>query len=942
MRFRCFGPVEFWTGQLWKRVPGARPRTLLALLLMNAGVPLTMERLAHELWSGRPPASAPTAIRGYAWKLRRALGDPRGELIETRAGGYELRCDRASIDLFQFLTLTERARTTLLGGAAEESRETLTQALGLWRSGAFPDVLPTDAVVEEVRRLEERRLEATILLSESCLLLGRAGEVLDDLRARVAEHPLREGLWLALMRALHAAGRRTEALDAYRSARALLVAELGVEPGQDLRDLNQALIEGRGPAGRAASVPRQLARGATVFVGRRDLVELLCRQLGGPGGAVVTIEGPGGAGKSELAVHVAQLLAERFPDGQLHLDLQGANVALDPLTPAEALGQMLRALGADPRYLPPGIAEAAGLLRSLTAGRQILFLLDNAADAAQVRPLLPSRSCAVLITSRGNLATLGGPCHLLGPLRPAESTAMLASLSRAGRVEAEPEQAARIAELSGHLPLALRICAARLAARPTWSLRTLADRLADEQHRLDELAMDDLTVRTTFAVSYRDLECRQVRLFRLLGLLQWPEISLEEAAALSGRPAAACENVLEELFDARLLSSSARPGRYRMHDLVRLFAREEAERHVPPAERRAAITRVLGHHIATGLRASSLLTPFNVRWLTERERVVRHPPAVLNSPAEAIGWLDAERRTLLAAAAQAAALPGREARAAITLAAVLSGPLGVRGHWQDQIALNELALPVARRFGDLIAEARSCAYLAYTYGLRGQVEQALTLLRRAQALWRDSGYTLGQARAVAAFGALAMWQGEVDKGFSLLHQALDTFRFFGERHDEVLVRHQIGVAHTMRGGLDEAIEELRRAGELAERIGDPHGGFFTRFTLARTHRRRGDLAEAVIHFERAFHLARQVGDHYGEPEVLWELGTALRKLGRPESAAPYLDRALGLLTEMGALIPEHVPGLRADPPTALPAPIHHQRRWAVVRGHLRLHPETTF
>lgn len=922
VRFRCFGPLEFWTGHDWRRVPGARPRTLLALLLTRPSVPLSVERLAHQLWSGTPPESAATAIRGYTWKLRRALGDATGETIVTHSGGYEVRCARETVDVFRFGALTSQAREALLAGKAEEAKALLTEALGLWRGEAFADVMQADAVQEECRRLQERRIDATVLLSECSLRLDSGAEVLDDLRALIAGSPLREELWLQLMRVLNATGRRGEALEAYRQARALLVAELGVEPGQELRELHQSLIEERAPVRRR--VPRETARGAGVFVGREAEVAGLCADLEETGLAVV--DGPPGTGKSELAIHVVQRLAERFPDGQIHLDLQGCDLAREPLGPLEALGRLLRSLGADTRHLPAGLDEATALLRTLTAGRRMLFLLDNAAGAAQVRPLLPGRSCAVLVTGRRSLAALGGRVHRLGPLAPADSVRMLALLVGPERVKAEAAQSARIAELCGHLPLALRVCAARLNSRPSWPLAALADRLADERRRLDELAVDDLTVRACLMVGCRGLPERSAQLFRLLGLVRWPELTPAAVAALSGRPEQECESTMEELCDARMLDSP-RPGRYRLSDLVRLFAREEAERQLPGAERERAGESAVGFLVATGLRVTRLLTPYYLGWLSEGERALPYRAAVLNEPEAAIRFLDDERLAIEAAAA--------DPRFAVALAAAWSGPLGVRGHWQDRITLNELALTAARRDGDAFAEARSCLYLAYTYGMRGDADRVLPLLRRARQLSEELGDPVVQSRVGAGLGTLLIRQGHLADGTDMLRRSLTTMRVAGKRHDEVLFGHQLGLAFCLQGSYPAALTAMRRAQALAERIGDPHGEYYTHIGLARLYRAVGETAQAIDCFERALGFARRIGERYGEPELLWEIGTTL---GAPDNGRPYLDRALALLRESGDLPAEEFETLRGATNPARPARIDHDRRWAEFNSRIRVRP----
>ncbi|MEU6786914.1 BTAD domain-containing putative transcriptional regulator [Nonomuraea angiospora] len=599
MRLQALGPIRFWTGSDWVSVPGSRPRTLLALLMIDAGRPVTTAHMITELWPAKPPTTAATLIRGYILQLRRALGDLGSEAILTRASGYEMRCPADGTDVSRFDALTAQGRTALVKGATEEAHRLLTRALALWRGEPYSDALPTSTVTAEVSRLDERRLSATEGRIEAGLLQGQGPELIHELQGLTTEHPLREGLWAQLMRALYEADRRGDALDAYRRARQVLVAELGLEPGPDLRKLHRAVLEGQtlpdpgAPARPApisvltasASSPLELPRDVQSFTGRQqDLASLqrLMTDPGGPGAVVIT--GGGGMGKSALAVHLAHRLRDHFPGGQLYVDLQGSRGEWKPLPPAAALSRMLRALGVPPSGVPAETAEAAARFRSLTTGRDMLVLLDNAVDAAQVEPLLPGDGCTVLVTSRRSLATLVCAVHHLNTLSGQESLAMLSGLAGGERVAADHEAALRIVRHCEGLPLAVRIAAARLSSRPRWPLRWLADRLENEQSRLDELKLDDLSVRSTFAASFRQLEKDPggrdaTRLLSVLALSRHLHVTLPLAAELAGTALDQAEKLLEKLLDLRLLDSPE-PGRYQMHGLIGLFVKERAGRHL--------------------------------------------------------------------------------------------------------------------------------------------------------------------------------------------------------------------------------------------------------------------------------------------------------------------------------------------------------------------------
>ncbi|MEV4110945.1 BTAD domain-containing putative transcriptional regulator [Nonomuraea sp. NPDC049695] len=602
MRLQVLGPIRVWTGSDWVSVPGSRPRTLLALLTMGAGRPVTTAHMIAELWPAKPPTTAATLIRGYILQLRRALGDLAGETVLTRASGYELRCAPDATDVARFDALTARGRAALAKGDAEAAHLLLTQALALWRGEPYSDALLTTAVSAEVCRLDERRLTTTEARIEAGLLQGHGPELIHELQGLTSEHPLREGLWGQLMRALYAADRRADALDSYRRARQTLAAELGLEPGLDLRELHQTILEGRSLPGPAAagpvtagaerpavvtrlaggiaavptSPPLELPRDVPAFTGRQqDLASLqrLMTDPEGPGAVVIT--GGGGMGKSALAVHLAHRLGDHFPGGHLYVDLQGSREDLKPLQPAEGLGRMLRALGVAPQDVPTETAEAAARFRSLTTGRGMLVLLDNAVATTQVEPLLPGERCGVLVTSRRSLATLGCPVHHLNTLSTEESLAMLGNLAGEERMTRDPDAARRIARYCEGLPLAVHIAGTRLTARPQWPLRWLADKLDNEQQRLDELEIDDLSVRSTLAASFRHLEGHAEgqnlsRLFCLLSLARKSQITIHLAAKLAGTDINQAGKLLEKLLDIRLLNSS-KPDLYQLPELTRLF-----------------------------------------------------------------------------------------------------------------------------------------------------------------------------------------------------------------------------------------------------------------------------------------------------------------------------------------------------------------------------------
>jgi DNA-binding SARP family transcriptional activator len=673
--FRVLGPLEVVVDGRVVPVSAPRQQAVLASLVLRANQLVPVERLVGELWAEDPPANAEVAVRMAVSRLRRLLG--AGVLV-TGAGGYLLRVDLDQVDAHRFERLAAEGRAALEEGAAERAAELLRAALGLWRGPVVSGARPTAAVAAEATRLELERLSVLEARVDAELACGRHVEVLGELESLVGEHPLRERLWGQLMVALYRSGRQAQALEAFQQLRRRLVGELGIEPGPELARLHQAVLrhdpelQPSGPSAPEAErgrPPAQLPADLADFTGREDDLARLDRladsDRGGAAMVISAIEGMGGIGKSALAIHAAHRLAPRFPDGQLYVNLQGATAGLAPLEPLEVLGRFLRALGVAGGQVPGEVAEAAAMFRSVVAGRRLLVVLDNAADVAQVAPLLPGvPTCGVLVTSRRVLASLDGAVHLhLDVLAPEEATALLGRLAGAERVAAEPEAAASVARLCGFLPLALRIAGARLAARPGWSLRVLADRLGDERERLAELELAERGVRASLAVSYEALRSSgdatdraAADAFGLLGVPDGPDFGVPVVARLLDRDEPASEALLERLVDAQLLETAS-PGRYRMHDLMRLYARELAARHSPEADRTAALTRALAFFIATGWQILALLRPGHWRLARVDDRWTTGGLAFGDESA-AVAWLEAERTNLVAAIKQSASVEG--------------------------------------------------------------------------------------------------------------------------------------------------------------------------------------------------------------------------------------------------------------------------------------------
>ena len=905
MRFRVLGPLE--VRDLHGEPVGLgspKLRAVLAVLLVSANRPLSVSRLVDAVWPERPPPTAVGALRTYVSALRRELqlnGGAKTPRLITETAGYRMDVTAADLDLLAFEELATRGEQALRDGDARRASEQLRTGLDLWR-GRPLDGLPVDADPDgRLVVAQERRLVASEILIEARLALGQHAELAADLRALVEENPLRERLWQHWMLALYRAGRQAEALEAYRRLRDRLVRELGTEPARSVRDLHERMLAAdpvldlpglRSPGTRTV-VPRQLPADVAAFTGRTaelaELTTLLRGDLDEHVPRIGAIDGVAGIGKSALAVHTAHLVAGSFPDGQLYADLADG-------TPIGVLGWFLRALEVPDagRY---DVAEAAGRFRAETATRRLLVVLDNATDAAQVRPLLPAGpGCAVLVTSRRVLATLDGARHVhLGPLAPRESLTLLGRLAGPGRVAADPAAAGRLVALCGGLPLAMRIAGARLAARPAWPVRTLTDRLADTRRRLDELRAGDLDVRASLLVGHRllaagtEAERAAAAAFGLLGLPDAADLSPPFVERLLG--ATDPMPVLELLVDAQLLESRA-PGCYRLHDLLRLLARELAAELWPADELAAALTRSMRWQVATAWQAYTMLRPGDPRLRTAGEWAEGGTPH--GTVAAALEWLESERANLLASAEQAAATDGVPDEIPGQLARALFAFFHIRGHRADWIRLNRTALAVARRTGDSYAEAFAHRDLGAVYELQGDCDRAMVHLRAGLKLFGVAGDDIGLASCLNGLGTVYDSLGRYGPAAACLSRALSIARRLADPHCQGVYLNNLGPVYGRLGRYADALPCLAESSAIFAELGNRRGQAAALTNLGEVHEAAGSLTEALAGHAAGLAMFRELADEAGQAHCLTHLGLVHRRLGRPDQALVCLRAALAI------------------------------------------------
>jgi len=661
----------------------------------------------------------------------------------------------------------------------------------------------------------------------------------------------------------------------------------------------------------ALAVPHELPADIPNFTGRGLELDWLLTTLARAGATspnVVAISGVGGVGKSALAVHAAHHLAARFPDGQFYVNLQGGTAGLRPLSPGELVARLLRGLGVNGRDIPVEVEEAAARFRSLVAGRQVLLVLDNAVSAVQVRPLLPaSPTCAAIVTSRGVLATLDGASQLhLEVMLPLEAIHLLGKLCGADRLAAEPRAVEDLARQCDYLPLALRIAGARLAARPSWPVRALAERLADERTRLDELELAELAIRSCFQVGYQALndsaDAQQrlaARLFRLLGLHCGPDLSVWTAAALLDSSPTIAEAALERLVDAQLLETPAR-HRYRMHSLLLLFAREQADNEEPEAERQAAVRRMLDCYLATAHRGQRLLQPMAVgggRWSVDA------PTAPLTNREDAFVWFEEERANLLAAARLAAQDPLPLGKITSRLAEVLFWFFVVRSYWKDSEEVNHLALQVARQRGDRHGQALALNDLGYAYvGLRC-LDRAADCLEESSRIFGELADPLWEHTASGPLGAVYRERGQLDQAVDRLERSWRYFSRTNSPTGQSATLNNLGLAYSDQGRFADAISCLEQSLKISAETSNIFGVAVAISNLGEVHYRAGRFEVAIEFYERSLLIHREMRDRCREAETLWRLGWIRDALGQRARAGACWKAARALFNELGVAPP---------------------------------------
>lgn len=916
LRFEVLGPLRCLADAHEVPLSTPRERTVLTILLLHAGEPVPAATLIDAVWGELLPRNARGQLQSSVWRLRKLFEDAGGsrKLIATDPIGYRVQVGPEDLDVLRFRRLRDEARAAATAGSVADANDHFRAALAEWRGPALTG-FDNSAVRDQAVALDEEYVQAL----EDCIAIelerGRGDTLVPELTRYTRQYPYREKLHGDLMLALYRAGRQGDALAAYQRGRQLLQDNLGIEPGDDLQTLHKAILNhdptlnlprtpqtGGTPATFVPAQPQMLPADIPDFVGRTseiDSIRTLLTHLTGTAVRVVAIAGSAGVGKTALSVHVAHHLRHDFPDGQLFANLHGIEVD-EPSAPLEVLGRFLRALGVDRTTLPSTLDERVDLFRGLLSDRRTLVVLDNAGTADQVLPLVPGGAgCAVLVNSRTRLGhAIGADDIVLDVLDAHQTTDLLERIAGARRIQSEPEATVDLARLCGYLPLAIRVVAAKLATKPHWTVRKLVERLSDERKRLDQMTYGHLDVRSSIEMSYSGLTKDSELLLRRLGDINLHEINVWTAAALLDTTTADAEEVLEQLYDARLVDIAGRDptghARYRLHDLVRLLAREHAVADELAAELYACHARAAGawlyfaEAVHRGVYGGDYMTISSPALRYTIETTVTQ--ALTTAP---LRRFDHERLSVVAMIRQSA--QDGNASHCWGIAAATSSLFQMRYYYDDWTTVLQTALAATEQAEDGLGRAAILHQLGGLHADRRDYSTAMEHLRHAADLFERAGHQYGHAIVTVATAQVERLRNDLDAALRGYERALPAVR--GDHGGEAYTLRGIGQVYMARGEDLRADAYLGQALQIARERGSRRSEAQALFWQGMLRLRREEHESARPLFAEALILTQALGDRPGEAQAMRGIGLCHKGQGDRQAAAAALSAALRLVQQ---------------------------------------------
>ncbi|MEV4629485.1 tetratricopeptide repeat protein [Micromonospora sp. NPDC049523] len=893
---QVLGRLRVWHGDRELDAGPPARRLVLGVLALNAGRLTTRRELIESLWGERPPSSAVNVLHTHAKHLRRLLDpqrSPRGQdgVLSTVGDGYLLRLPDDALDLHRFRRMVRTAQAAEGDGDPARATDLLREALRLWEDDPLCDV-PALESHPEVAGLKAERRRAQLSYWNLMLHTGNAAEIVTALAVEGAAHPLDETVQATLIRAYQATGQRTIAFEHYEATRRALADGLGVDPGPELAQAHRELLAE--PVDRPASVvPHQLPAPVPDFVGRTRELALLDAAYGARPPGVVVVCGTAGVGKTALVVHWNHLYRDRFPDGQIYLDLRGDD-AEQATSAQDALGRLLTAVAVPGHDIPADLESRAARWRTETAGRRMLVLLDNAASTEQIRPLLPgSHDALVVITSRDSqapLVALHGARRIELDLLPPPDAAQLLGRLLGERAMADPDSIDSLAAICARLPLALRLAAEYAGAQSHLPLAGVVSRIrrSGPLDLLDE-AGGSAAIRHVFGCSYERLGAEAQRLFRLLSLNPAPYSTLACAAALAGLDDIAAARLLDRLTRAHLVGCDS-SGRYALHDLLRAYAAELSAAVDSESERTATVDRLLEHYLGTATATSDVLYPgWSASW--QQAGLALKPGDTPITPAAALSWLDGELSSF-ATICQFALKNGRP-EYAVNIAAALYRYLEA-GHGIEAESIHHHAIQAAREMGDPAAEAHLRTNAGVIQRLLGRYPAATSELGQALALYGRTDNRHGQARSLSNLGIIEERTGDFASSVARHTRAIALYQEIDDLFGQAAALTNLGNVESAIGEHTRAAQRFLAAHDLFEALGERAGQAIALTNLGGIHTTLGDAALATGALAQALSLFRQIDHRDGEATALSNLGTALSQQGLHQESIGYLDEALAI------------------------------------------------